>query len=70
MLCGVALAAGGFTLAAAVYIFGLEGVHAVVRPAVLTGFLGYLFAVLGLLCDLGQPWRCRTRSGLPSAPRR
>jgi len=57
ILCGVALAAGGYTLASAVYIFGLEQYRAVVRPAVLTGFLGYLFAVLGLLCDLGQPWR-------------
>ncbi len=57
MLCGVALAAGGFTLAAAVHVFGLERYHAVVKPAVLTGFLGYFFAVLGLLADLGQPWR-------------
>ncbi|HLA78009.1 MAG TPA: Ni/Fe-hydrogenase cytochrome b subunit [Vicinamibacteria bacterium] len=57
VLCGVALAAGGYTLAAAVYIFGLEQYRPVVRPAVLTGFLGYLFAVFGLLVDLGQPWR-------------
>lgn len=57
MLSGVALAAGGFTLAATVHIFGLKAFEPVVRPAILTGFLGYLFAVLGLLCDLGQPWR-------------
>jgi Ni/Fe-hydrogenase subunit HybB-like protein len=57
MLCGIALAAGGYTLASAVYLFGLEAYRPVVRPALLTGFLGYLFAVLGLLCDLGQPWR-------------
>jgi Ni/Fe-hydrogenase subunit HybB-like protein len=57
MLCGVALAAGGYTLASAVYIFGLEDYRPVVRPALLTGFLGYVFAVLGLLADLGQPWR-------------
>jgi len=56
MLCGVALAAGGFTLASSVYILGLEEYHPVVRPAVLTAFLGYVFAVLGLLCDLGRPW--------------
>ena len=30
--------------------------HPIVRPAVLTGFLGYLFAVLGLTADLGRPW--------------
>lgn len=57
MLCGVALAAGGFTLAAAVHVFGLSEYKPVVRPAILTGFLGYVFAVIGLLCDLGQPWR-------------
>jgi Ni/Fe-hydrogenase subunit HybB-like protein len=28
-----------------------------VRPAVLTGFLGYFFAVIGLCFDLGRPWR-------------
>ena len=56
MLAGVALAAGGYTLATSVYIFGLEKYHAVVRPAVLTGFLGYLFAALGLMADLGRPW--------------
>jgi Ni/Fe-hydrogenase subunit HybB-like protein len=57
MLCGVALAAGGFTLAASVHLLGLHDYHAIVRPAVLTAFLGYVFAVLGLLTDLGQPWR-------------
>src|SRR5512137_2327855 len=56
LLSGVALAAGGYTLATSVYIFGLEKYHAVVRPALLTGFLGYLFAVLGLAADLGRPW--------------
>ncbi len=56
MLSGVALAAGGYTLATSVYIFGLEEYHPVVRPAVLTGFLGYLFAILGLCADLGRPW--------------
>ncbi|HUC42439.1 MAG TPA: NrfD/PsrC family molybdoenzyme membrane anchor subunit [Candidatus Sulfotelmatobacter sp.] len=57
MLCGMALAAGGYTLAAAVYMFGLKEYRPVVRAAILTGFLGYVFAVIGLLCDLGQPWR-------------
>jgi len=56
MLSGVALAAGGYTIATAVYIFGLKEYHPIVRPAVLTGFLGYLFAVLGLCVDLGRPW--------------
>ncbi|MHB8873420.1 MAG: NrfD/PsrC family molybdoenzyme membrane anchor subunit [Myxococcaceae bacterium] len=57
MMCGVALAAGGFTVACAVYVFGLEDYRPIVRPAILTGFLGYVFAVFGLLADLGRPWR-------------
>ncbi len=56
MLSGVALAAGGYTVASAVYIFGLKQYHPIVRPAVLTGFLGYVFAVIGLTADLGRPW--------------
>jgi Ni/Fe-hydrogenase subunit HybB-like protein len=57
MLSGIALAAGGFTIAGTVYLLGIEKYHPIVRPAILTGFLGYLFAVIGLLCDLGSPWR-------------
>jgi Ni/Fe-hydrogenase subunit HybB-like protein len=57
VLSGVALAAGGFTIASVVYIFGMKQYHPIVRPAVLTGFLGYLFVVIGLLVDLGRPWK-------------
>jgi Ni/Fe-hydrogenase subunit HybB-like protein len=53
---GVALAAGGFIMAAAVYIFRLERLHPIVRPAVLTAFLGYAAVAVGLLFDLGLPW--------------
>ncbi len=56
LYCGVALAAGGFTLAAVVYIFGREKYHPVARPAILTAFLGYLLVIFALLVDLGQPW--------------
>ena len=56
LYCGVALAAGGFTLAGIVYIFGREKYHAVARPAILTAFLGYTLVILALLVDLGQPW--------------
>ncbi|MFC2001195.1 NrfD/PsrC family molybdoenzyme membrane anchor subunit [Chloroflexota bacterium] len=56
LYCGVALAAGGFTLAGAVYIFNLKKYHSVVRPAILTAFLGYTLVILALLVDLGQPW--------------
>ncbi len=56
LYCGVALAAGGFTLAGAVYIFNLRKYHPVVRPAILTAFLGYTLVILALLVDIGQPW--------------
>lgn len=56
LYCGVALAAGGFTLAGAVYIFNLKKYRPIVRPAVLTAFLGYTLVILALLVDLGQPW--------------
>ena len=57
LLCGVALAAGGYTTAAAVEIFGLKKFHAALRPAILTGFLGYSLVVFALLYDVGRPWR-------------
>ena len=56
LYCGVALAAGGFTLAGVVYIFGRENYYPVARPAILTAFLGYQLVILALLVDLGQPW--------------
>jgi Ni/Fe-hydrogenase subunit HybB-like protein len=55
-LCGVMLAAGGFCIVGAVYLFNVESLHSVVRPAVLTAFLGYLLFIVGLLFDLGRPW--------------
>jgi len=57
LLVGVALAAGGYVTSAAVYIFGMKKYHSAVRPAVLTGFLGYLFVVVALHYDVGRPWR-------------
>lgn len=57
LFTGVPLAATGYIMASAVYIFGLKEYHSLVRPAVLTGFIGYLFAVVFLLFDLGRPWR-------------
>jgi Ni/Fe-hydrogenase subunit HybB-like protein len=56
VLCGVGLAAGGFTLAAVVYIFHLERFHPIIRPAILTAFLGYGLVAVALLFDLGKPY--------------
>lgn len=57
VLCGVALAAGGFMMAAAVHVFHLKRYEPLLRPAVLTGFLGYVLVIVGLLVDLGRPYR-------------
>jgi Ni/Fe-hydrogenase subunit HybB-like protein len=57
VMCGVGLAAGGFTLVAIVHIFNVEKYRPVLRPAILTAFLGYLLVVVGLLYDLGRPDR-------------
>lgn len=57
LLCGVALAAGGYTTSAACYIFGLKRYHGAVRPAILTAFLGYALVVFALHFDVGRPWR-------------
>ncbi len=57
LLCGVALAAGGYVTSAACYIFGMRHYHSAVRPAILTGFLGYALVFLALLYDVGRPVR-------------
>jgi Ni/Fe-hydrogenase subunit HybB-like protein len=53
---GVGLAAGGFIIAATVYIFNIERFRPILRPTILTAFLGYLLVIAGLLVDLGRPW--------------
>jgi Ni/Fe-hydrogenase subunit HybB-like protein len=57
VLCGVGLAAGGFTLVAIVHIFNLERYKPILRPAILTAFLGYSLVVVALMYDLGRPDR-------------
>ncbi|MBV5316648.1 MAG: Ni/Fe-hydrogenase cytochrome b subunit, partial [Desulfobulbaceae bacterium] len=57
VLGGVAMAAGGFIIACAVYLFNWKKYHAIVRPAILTAFLGYLMAVVALFLDIGHPFR-------------
>jgi len=55
VLVGVALAAGGFAITAAVHIFNLKKYKLIARAAVLTAFIGYLFVSIGLVIDLGKP---------------
>jgi len=56
VLCGVMLAAGGFTLTAAVHILNIKRLRPIVRPTVLTAFLGYVLVCVALLFDLGKPY--------------
>lgn len=56
-LCGVGLSAGGFGIAAAVYLLGFERYRPVLRTAVLVSFLGYLSVIAGMMYELGLPWR-------------
>ena len=52
---GIGLAASGFTIVAAVNIFHAKEYEPIVRPAILTAFIGYLLVVLVLIIDLGRP---------------
>ncbi len=55
ILCGVGLAAGGFTLAAMVHIFNIKRFEPILRPTILTAFMGYLLVIFALMFDLGRP---------------
>jgi Ni/Fe-hydrogenase subunit HybB-like protein len=52
---GIGLAASGFTIVAAVHIFHAKEYEPIVRPAILTAFIGYMLVVLVLVIDLGRP---------------
>lgn len=56
-LFSVALAGGGFTIAAVVYIFNLQRYRPVLRAMILTAFLGYSMFIASLIIDLGRPYR-------------
>jgi len=55
VLAGVALAAGGFTIAATVYIFNMKKYKPIARAAVLTAFVGYVIVSVGIFFDIGKP---------------
>jgi Ni/Fe-hydrogenase subunit HybB-like protein len=57
LFTGVAIGSGAFVMAAIVYIFELKEFRPLIRPSVLTGFLGYIMVVIALLVDLGHPER-------------
>jgi Ni/Fe-hydrogenase subunit HybB-like protein len=57
LFTGVAISSGGFLMAATVYIFELKQFKPLLRPSILTAFLGYIMVVVALLVDLGHPER-------------
>ncbi len=57
VLGGVAMAAGGFVTASAVYLLNMKKYKPLARPAILTAFIGYLLAASAIFLDLGHPER-------------
>ena len=57
VVTGVALAAGGFTMAALVYIFNGGKYSPLLRPALVTALLGYGVAVIAIMLDVGRWWQ-------------
>jgi len=57
LFTGVAISSGGFLMAGTVYIFELKQFKPLLRPSILTAFLGYIMVVIALLVDLGHPER-------------
>ena len=57
VLGGIAMAGGGFIIAAAIYLFNWKKYKPIGRPAILTAFLGYLMAIVALFLDIGHPFR-------------
>ncbi len=56
VIIGSALACGGYTMAALVYLFNRGEYHALVRPALLASLFGYTLAGAGVIFDLGRYW--------------
>lgn len=57
VVTAVPLAAGAFTIGVVAHVCHIKKLEPLVRPAIVTGFLGYSLICVGLLLDLGQPQR-------------
>jgi len=57
VVIGIALASGGFTTAALVYIFNQGQYSPLIRPAITTALLGYAMAGFGVFVDVGRWWQ-------------
>jgi Ni/Fe-hydrogenase subunit HybB-like protein len=56
VLGGVAMAAGGFLIAGAVYLLNMKKYKPIARAAILNAFFGYLLAATAITLDIGLPW--------------
>ncbi len=56
VVVGTALGCGGYAMAALVYLANKGQYHPLVRPAILTGALGYTFAGASIFIDIGRYW--------------
>jgi Ni/Fe-hydrogenase subunit HybB-like protein len=57
VFCGLALAVGGFTIVATLYLAGFEFYRPILRVAMLIGFLGFVVAVLATVANRPfRPW--------------
>lgn len=55
-LIWIAVAAGAFCLAGAIYVFQRKDLYGLGRLSVLMGLLSYSFVTVTLIADLGLPW--------------
>ena len=56
VVVGTGLASGGYAMALLVYVFNRGRYHPLVRPALVTSFLGYSVAGVAIAFDLGRYW--------------
>jgi len=56
VLCGVALAGGGYGTALLIHILHNKKLDAVSRATILTSLIGYILVVIGLFIEIGRWW--------------
>jgi len=56
VVVGTGLASGGYAMALLVFIFNKGKYHPLVRPALVTSFLGYSIAGIAVVFDVGRFW--------------
>jgi len=56
VVAGTAIGSGGYAMALLVYVLNKGKYSPLIRPAILTAFLGYLMAGIGIVIDTGRYW--------------